>query len=204
MARRTSGGEPAPDGRSGSDGQDRASTRDRILDISLELFIEQGYDKTSLREIAERLGYSKAAVYYHFPSKEDILMALHMRLHQVLEQALAGLAGEESTPDTWARLLDAFIDQMLANRQVFLLYERNRAAFEQIHEKGHEGNHQDLEEQLRQVLADPAIALRARVRIACAFGAIASGVILSGDAFTAVPSDELGALLRDAVKDLLA
>ena len=48
------------------------STRDRILDIALDLFVEQGFDKTSLREIAERLGFSKAAIYYHFASKDEI------------------------------------------------------------------------------------------------------------------------------------
>ncbi len=66
----------------------RPSTRERILDIALELFTEQGYDKTSLRQIAERLGFSKAAIYYHFASKEDILMALHMRLHEFGREAL--------------------------------------------------------------------------------------------------------------------
>ncbi|HEX3981907.1 MAG TPA: helix-turn-helix domain-containing protein, partial [Acidimicrobiales bacterium] len=50
-------------------------TRERILDIALELFTTQGYDKTSLRQIAEQLGFSKAAIYYHFASKEDILLA---------------------------------------------------------------------------------------------------------------------------------
>ncbi len=49
---------------------------------------DQGYDKTSLREIAERLGFSKAAIYYHFASKADILMALHMRLHEFGREAL--------------------------------------------------------------------------------------------------------------------
>ena len=55
------------------------STRERILDVALDLFIEKGYDRTSLREIAEPLGFSKAALYYHFASKEDILMALQDR-----------------------------------------------------------------------------------------------------------------------------
>jgi AcrR family transcriptional regulator len=59
-----------------------SSTRERILDIALELFTEQGYERTSLRQIAERLGFSKAAIYYHFASKEDILMTLHLRLHE--------------------------------------------------------------------------------------------------------------------------
>src|SRR4249919_3108886 len=48
-------------------------TRERIQSIALELFAEQGYEKTSLREIAERLGVTKAALYYHFRSKEDIV-----------------------------------------------------------------------------------------------------------------------------------
>ena len=61
---------------------DASSTRERILDVALELFGAQGYDGTSLRQIAEQLGVTKAALYYHFESKEDILRALHMRLHE--------------------------------------------------------------------------------------------------------------------------
>jgi len=38
--------------------------------------IEQGYEKTSLREIAERIGVTKPAIYYHFSSKEEILRTL--------------------------------------------------------------------------------------------------------------------------------
>jgi AcrR family transcriptional regulator len=41
-------------------------TRQRILDVALDLFIEQGFDGTSLRQIAEQLGVTKAALYYHF------------------------------------------------------------------------------------------------------------------------------------------
>ena len=51
----------------------RSDTRERIQRVALELFVERGYEKTSLREIAERLGVTKAALYYHFRTKEDIL-----------------------------------------------------------------------------------------------------------------------------------
>ncbi|HEY1570146.1 MAG TPA: TetR/AcrR family transcriptional regulator [Pseudonocardiaceae bacterium] len=54
----------------------RGDTRSRIQAIALELFAEQGYEKTSLREIAERLGVTKAALYYHFRTKEDIVGSL--------------------------------------------------------------------------------------------------------------------------------
>lgn len=72
-------------------GGQEQSTRERILDVALELFTEQGFDKTSLRQIADQLGFSKAALYYHFASKGDILIALHMRLHDVGFRALAGV-----------------------------------------------------------------------------------------------------------------
>ncbi|MBO0827440.1 MAG: TetR/AcrR family transcriptional regulator [Streptosporangiales bacterium] len=49
------------------------NTRERIQQVALDLFAEQGYDKTSLREIAERLDVTKAALYYHFKTKDEIL-----------------------------------------------------------------------------------------------------------------------------------
>ena len=48
------------------DSRGRGDTRTRIQQVALELFAEQGYDKTSLREIAGRLDVTKAALYYHF------------------------------------------------------------------------------------------------------------------------------------------
>src|SRR5260221_1302530 len=69
--------ETAPTGdTSGHDARHRSDTRVRIQQVALELFAEQGYDKTSLREIAERLDVTKAALYYHFKSKEDIVRSL--------------------------------------------------------------------------------------------------------------------------------
>jgi AcrR family transcriptional regulator len=54
---------------------ERTGTRERIKQVALELFTEHGYEQTSLREIAERLGVTKAALYYHFKSKEEIVHA---------------------------------------------------------------------------------------------------------------------------------
>jgi AcrR family transcriptional regulator len=62
----------------------RTDTRNHIQAVALELFAERGYDGTSLREIAERLGVTKAALYYHYRSKEEILTS-------VIEEFLANL-----------------------------------------------------------------------------------------------------------------
>jgi AcrR family transcriptional regulator len=179
------------------------STRERILDVALDLFIEKGFDKTSLREIAEQLGVTKAALYYHFASKEDILMALHLRLHEFGTDALGQMGDQEPTTALWADLLDQIVDQMLAHRKIFLLHERNQAAFEALHREDHDASHEDLQANFRRVLSDDRVSVRDRVRMAASFGAVMGGIFMSGDAFGDVPSSELSEILRDAVGDLL-
>jgi AcrR family transcriptional regulator len=51
-------------------------TRRRILDEATALFVERGYAGTSIRDISERLGMTKGALYYHFSSKEELLYAI--------------------------------------------------------------------------------------------------------------------------------
>src|SRR6202035_2519093 len=70
------GGETDMHGTASTSSAPRTDTRSRVQKVALELFAEQGYEKTSLREIAERLGVTKAALYYHFKSKEDIVSSL--------------------------------------------------------------------------------------------------------------------------------
>ena len=179
------------------------STKERILAIALELFTDQGFERTSLRQIAERLGFSKAAIYYHFASKDDILMTLHLRLHEFGKSALTAVDETDCSPETWAALLDQFIDQLLEHRALFILHERNRAALEELHRERHDAEHDDMEASFQKVLANPAIALEDRVRMACAFGAVMGALVLTGNLFAEVPSEELGGMLRGAVHDLL-
>ncbi len=179
------------------------STRERILDVALDLFIEKGFDKTSLREIAEQLGVTKAALYYYFASKEDILMALHLRLHEFGFDALSRFAEQEPTVELWADLLDQVVEQMLAHRKIFLMHERNQAALETLHREDHDAQHDDLQASFRRLLSDSRVDVRDRVRMAASFGAVMGAIFMSGDAFGEVPSSELSEILRDAVADLL-
>jgi AcrR family transcriptional regulator len=180
-------------------------TRERILDVALDLFIEKGYDKTTLREIAEQLGFTKAALYYHFPSKQRILIALHLRLHALFEASVAETGGFDADPAQWPTVFDHLISEMLAHRKLFLMHDRNRAAFEELHleDQEHENAHDDMEEQFRRVLNDPDVPLHDKVRLTCAQGVIIAGVILSGDELSEVSSADLAAELRSAVRDLL-
>ena len=71
----------------------RKDMRDQILQVALDLFTKQGYDKTSLREIAERLEVTKAALYYHFTSKEEILSALVAGIPRMFDELIAWSEG---------------------------------------------------------------------------------------------------------------
>lgn len=86
-------GRPVRRGRPGYDQQ-------QILEIAVQVFIEQGYDATSVSSLAERLGLSKSALYHHYASKERLLeLALNEAmgsLEAVLNEpdAASGSAGE--------------------------------------------------------------------------------------------------------------
>jgi AcrR family transcriptional regulator len=184
-------------------GQAPLNTRERILDVALDLFIAQGFDGTSLREIAQRLGFTKAALYYHFTSKDDILMALHMRLHEFGRDALAAAGDEPVTLPAWGRLLDALIDHMITQRKIFALHQRNPAAFEKLHRQDHMDDHEDIQARFRRVLADARVPVGDRFRMAASFGVVFGGLFLSGDAFSSSSNRELADMLREAIRDVL-
>ncbi len=57
-------------------GSTAGETRSRILGAARTLFADRGYAGTSVRDLAAYLGITKAALYYHFPGKADMLLAL--------------------------------------------------------------------------------------------------------------------------------
>jgi AcrR family transcriptional regulator len=68
-------------------------TRDRIIEQATRLFVSRGYHAMSMREIAEAVGVTKAALYYHFSDKEDLFLAVLTasldRLEGIIQEARA-------------------------------------------------------------------------------------------------------------------
>lgn len=69
-----------------------SSTRDRIQDVARELFAQKGVQRTSLQDIADRLGITKPALYYHFRSREDLVRSI---LAPLLEDGQRFVAEQE-------------------------------------------------------------------------------------------------------------
>src|SRR6201982_3015942 len=86
----------------------RTDTRSRVQKVALELFAEQGYEKTSLREIAERLGVTKAALYYHFKSKEDIVLSFTDDYFEEIDRLLEWAKDQPQSEETRHEILDRY------------------------------------------------------------------------------------------------
>lgn len=106
------------------------ATRGRILEAAERLFLERGYHATALQEIADRVGITKPALYYHFGSKAEILSSLlepmNTRLEQVLNDA-AALAPEDLAAAREA-LLAGWLDVFLQFRGTLTALIRELAA----------------------------------------------------------------------------
>src|SRR5213078_367044 len=106
----------------------RTDTRSRVQKVALELFAGQGYDKTSLREIAERLGVTKAALYYHFKSKEDIVTSLVEDFYGKIDAVIAWGSTLPRTPQARAEVLSRYYGIVSAGSGVFRMLQHNQAS----------------------------------------------------------------------------
>lgn len=108
----------------------REDTRGRIQTVALELFTEQGYDKTSLREIAERLGVTKAALYYHFRSKEEIVESLTDDHVQRMESLLSWAQQQPLTAEFRREFLRRYMDNLGVSQhfKVMKFFQQNQPA----------------------------------------------------------------------------
>jgi AcrR family transcriptional regulator len=94
-----------------------ADTREEIREVALELFARKGFEQTSLREIAERLDITKAALYYHFPSKDELLNAVVAPLVTDIGAFLTE-AGN-LLPERERQVLEGYFDLCHRHRLVF-------------------------------------------------------------------------------------
>lgn len=177
-------------------------TRSRILQVATELFTEQGYEATSLREISERLGVTKAALYYHFKSKDDLLAAILEPVDGVLAELMDRLDTADSIA-AWAEAMDWVIDTMMELTDFFGLITVNRAAVEKVLEGSAFGDHRQMHERVDRAVLAASDDLGERVRMVAALGAVASFDDFAPSLMTATAPEDLQAELRAVVRDVL-
>lgn len=98
------------EGKSGEEKRPRL-TQKAIVEVAAELFAHNGFDATSLDDIAEVLGVTKPALYYHVKNKEEILRLICLLILNVAEQPLRSIVESDLSP---AEKLQRIIEHHIA------------------------------------------------------------------------------------------
>jgi AcrR family transcriptional regulator len=77
----------------GSMGRWEPGARERLVVAAVDLFTEQGYDATTVAQIAERAGVTKSTFFRHFPDKRELLVAGQETLSRLLSEGIAEAPG---------------------------------------------------------------------------------------------------------------
>jgi AcrR family transcriptional regulator len=170
-------------------GGQRSDTREKIRSVALELFAEQGYDKTSLREIAERLGVTKAALYYHFKSKEDIVASLFADVQREVEAIIEWGERQPRTLETRRELIRRFAAMTSEQGRALMRFmQQNRPA---VHDFKAMDAMRTRYIRLARLITDPDAPLSDQFRARLAFYALnASGFVLNDLELTDEQRDE--------------
>ncbi|MQY04169.1 TetR/AcrR family transcriptional regulator [Actinomadura macrotermitis] len=183
-------------------GTRRKDTRQRILDTALELFLERGYDQTSLREIAERLDVTKAALYYHFKSKEDIVGGLGDEAGRRIDELIAWGREQPATLATRRELLSRLNAALAENAPTLRFLQENQAALRRM--QSAETFKQRMHG-LGELLSDPDWPLVRRVRSVSALFTVYFGTFAMEELDDGTTAEEKrAALLQVAGEQLLA
>ncbi|MFC9913234.1 TetR/AcrR family transcriptional regulator [Streptomyces sp. NPDC059862] len=158
--------------------QRRGNTRQRIQDVALELFAEQGYEKTSLREIAERLEVTKAALYYHFKTKEEILVSVYEDLTQPIVELIEWGKRQPQSLETKQEILRRYHDALVEAAPFFRFMQENQATVKELR-IGEMFRNRMLG--MRDILIDPDAALIDQVRCVSAVFTMHAGMFALSD-----------------------
>jgi len=114
--------------------------REAIVDAALDIFLEKGYDEFSLRQVAERIGYTATTIYRYFKDKDDLLFAVIAESYDKFTAALTAAAQEADEP--LERLIcygRAYIRWGIANPEAYKLMFIHRPQF--LIDRLHTGRH---------------------------------------------------------------
>ena len=114
--------------------EDAKKTRESILASALAMFAEKGYEHTTFTDIAERLKMTKGAVYWHFESKQNLLIALVDEMLEKFRSQIAALL--PSGEDGFGKLsFPQVADMMVRHAERTVSNDDARAFFLLIHEQ---------------------------------------------------------------------
>jgi AcrR family transcriptional regulator len=142
--------------------RERAETRQLILEAAREMFVERGYEATTMRAIADRIEYTPTAIYHHFRSKEALLAELCALDFRALAAAFQKIGRIEDPVERLRRCGRAYVEFGLKHPMQYQLMFMTRKPAEVINELRSGDPSEDSYEFLRDTCA--AVIATGRVR----------------------------------------
>lgn len=99
--------------------RDKSEMRQAILDVARMLFLEKGYELTSMRNIAEQVGCSPGTLYLYFKDKDEIFYALHQEGFSKLSGMMAPLRFVEDPFERLKALGHVYMEFALTNKDLY-------------------------------------------------------------------------------------
>jgi AcrR family transcriptional regulator len=94
------------------------ATRQRLLDVAVALISQHGFAGTSLQMIADELGFTKAAIYYHFRTRDQLLIALMEPLLQQIRQVVETAESQHTPRTQMDAMVQGFAGVVAKNRSL--------------------------------------------------------------------------------------
>jgi AcrR family transcriptional regulator len=151
---------------------DQGAMRDRMVDAAVDLFRANGFDRTSMREIADKVGVTKPALYHHFASKDDLLVAVTKPIREAVDELLDKAEVERPTPGSF---LVAYFDTIMKHRELAAWLSSDASARSRPVLAQHGWRQQ---ERLTELLRGGDESFERGVRVSCALGAVQIGIIV--------------------------
>lgn len=182
----------------GPDTNGGESTRQRILDIALSLFAQRSFAGTSLQMIADELGVTKAAVYHHFHTREELLSALAKpaldEMRVVVEAATA-----LRTPHARAEyMLTGFVELAVRHRKLTAILSSDQAIAQLLRTQAH---FEDVVERPLALLGEAVPGPAGRISATIALAGIANTA--GGDLLTDLDDGTMRRYLTEAGRRVL-
>ncbi|MFI6361277.1 TetR/AcrR family transcriptional regulator [Nocardia sp. NPDC050630] len=95
-----------------------ADSRQRLIDAAVALFIRHSFAGTSLQMIADELGFTKAAIYYHFRTREQLLLAVLQPLLQQLRSVIETAEQQRTARARAESMLNGYAELVAASRSI--------------------------------------------------------------------------------------
>lgn len=151
--------------------------RQRILDTARRLFCARGYERTPVRAISDALGVTKAAIYYHFKAKDDLLDAIVGPLLDHVDEILASADPPVLSASARRAFLGRYVDELRAQPDITCLLLRDRAVGEHA-----AGRRFGAQQRSMRALLGGEDSLVAGIRTTTALRALEAAVVDFGDA----------------------